>query len=234
MIGVYTHPTETMTRDLFPVLEHFGFSFRTIDRYELAKLRPGAVEVLLLPGGWYFFKEEKLIADGIRRFIEAGGGCIGICCGQINLCQLGIIEANLINQRILGPCIIEVVKEEHPIFRDVPREHVREDGSSTIDILCYNGWPMLLKANARSKAQMIASYDADKKVAAIVAATYGRGCVVGFSPHPEGATCTPGIFRDRDRHPLVYDGLAMGTARMLDNAIQWCASHAQKNSSKVK
>jgi len=47
--------------------------------------------------------------------------------------------------------------------------------------------------------------------------------VVAFSPHPEGATCAPGVFRDRDRLPVVYDGIAIGTARMLDNAIRYVA-----------
>lgn len=211
-----------MTRDLFPVLEHFDYRFRTLCREELATLKPGEIEVLLLPGGWYFFKDEPFIADKIRAFAQAGGGCIGICCGQINLCQLGLVEADLINQRILGPCIISVVDEAHPIVQDVRREHVNPDGTSKMDILCYNGWPMLLKPDGGSST-MIASYDADKKIAAIAAAQYGKGRVVAFSPHPEGATCAPGIFRDRDRWPMVYDGVAMGTAQLLKNAVEWCA-----------
>jgi glutamine amidotransferase-like uncharacterized protein len=220
-VGVYTNQKETMTRDLFPVLEHFNFRFRTLDRDQLAELNSGDIEVLLLPGGWYFFKDEQPIADAIRNFAKAGGGCIGVCCGQINLCQLGLIEADLINQRILGPCIINVVDENHPIVQGVRRDHINPDGSSKIDILCYNGWPMLLPPDGKSV--MIASYDADKKVAAIAGAQYGNGRVVAFSPHPEGATCAPGIFRDRDSLPLVYDGIAMGTALLLKNAIEWCA-----------
>ena len=62
-------------------------------------------------------------------------------------------------------------------------------------MLRYNGWPMVLKEGAH----MIAAYDMDKKLAAIAAADYGKGRVVAFRPHPEGATCAPGIFRDRDQ-----------------------------------
>lgn len=234
VIGVYTHQTETMTRDLFPVLDHFGFRFRTLDRDELAVLNKDDIDILLLPGGWYLFKDEKPIADNIRSFVEKGGGCIGICSGQINLCQLELIEADLISQQILGPCILNVVDEKHPILQNVRREKVRRDGSSTVNILCYNGWPMLLKSGGQQPQrtmEMIASYDIDKKVAAIVAAQYGAGRVVAFSPHPEGATCEPGVFRDRDRYPLVYDGIAMGTAQMLSNAIDWCLADQRESSS---
>lgn len=220
LIGVYSRKPETMTRDIFPVLEHFGYRFRTYDRDDLRALAPGDVHVMLFPGGWYFFREKPEIADRVREFVRAGGGYIGICCGAINACQLGLVNADLVNMGGMGPVFIEPVDGGHPVLRGVAqRATVKWREWKTIDILRYNGWPMLLKEGAH----MIAAYDMDKKVAAIASSEYGKGRVVAFSPHPEGATCAPGIFRDRDKLPVVYDGIAMGTAQMLDNALKWCA-----------
>jgi hypothetical protein len=88
-------------------------------------------------------------------------------------------------------------------------------------MLRYNGWPMLPPAEPR--AWVIAAYDIDKELAAIVAAEYGKGRVVAFSPHPEGCIGKPGEFRDRDRLPIAYDPFEMNTAPMLANAIDWTA-----------
>jgi len=221
LVGVYARKGETMTRDVFPVLEHFEHRFRAVDRDDLRALKPGDLDVLLLPGGWYFFKEKPDIADRIRGFVKAGGGFIGICCGQINACQLGLVPADLINMYGIGPTKIEPVDGGHPVLKGVAKKSDKPWRQwSQLDMLRYNGWPMLLKEGAH----MLAAYDMDKKVAAIASAEYDRGRVVVFSPHPEGATCAPGIFGDRDKHPMVYDGIAMGTAQMLDNATRWCVS----------
>lgn len=221
LVGVYNAGGDGMfTRDIYPVLEHFRHKFRTLDQADLRALEPGALDALLLPGGWYFFKDKLDLAGRLRGFVAAGGGCVGICCGAINLCQLGLLPAEMINMAIMGPAFIEPVDGEHPVWAGVAKKsdkHWRQ--YERFDILNYNGWPMLLKDGAH----MIASYDMDKKVAAIACAEHGQGRVVAFGPHPEGSTCAPGIFRDRDKHPMVYDGIAMGTARLLHNALLWSA-----------
>jgi len=216
---VYAAEKETMTRDVFPALTHFGIRFRTFDRADMAALEPGAADALLMPGGWYFFDKQPETVERIRAFVAAGGGYIGICCGAINAVKLGLLNAEMISMGGLGPVDIEPVEGEHPILRGVARRS--EKPWRTYDkftMLRYNGWPMLLKNGAR----MLAAYDMDKRVAAIACAEFGRGRVVAFSPHPEGASCAPGVFHDRDAHPLVYDGVAMGTAAMLANAAAWC------------
>jgi putative intracellular protease/amidase len=219
LVGVYAAGKGTMTRDIFPVLVHFEFRFRTLEKDDLRTLKTGDVDVLLFPGGWYFFDNDPEIVASVRDFVSSGGGYVGICCGAINAMKLGLLDTDMINMDGMGPCTVEPVDGEHPVLKDVAK---KSDKSwrpyDKIQMLRYNGWPMLLKAGAH----MIAAYDADKKVAAIACAEYGKGRVVAFSPHPEGATCEPGIFRDRDELPLVYDGIKMGTARMLDNALRWC------------
>lgn len=226
LIGVYVRKGQTMIRDIFPVLEHYEHRFRTIGPGDLRTLKPGDADVLLFPGGWYLYTSREApgkkpaVARRIRDFVRAGGGYVGICCGAINACILGLIKAEMINMEGLGPGRITVTDGRHPVLRGVAKRDRKRPGEyHVIDILRYNGWPMILKRDAR----MICSYDRDRKIAAIAAAEYGAGRVVAFSPHPEGATCGPGVFRDRDRLPIVYDGIAMGTARMLDNALRWCA-----------
>ncbi len=218
LVGVYVCKGETMNHDIFPVLEHFEFRFRSIDREDLRALKPGDVDVLLMPGGWYFFKDEPAIADNLRKFIDAGGGYVGICCGAINACQLGLLNADMYSMYGLGPTEIEPVDGEHPVLRGIVKESPKAWRKwERFTMLRYNGWPMVLKDGAH----MIAAYDMDRKLAAIASADYGKGRVVAFSPHPEGATCDPGIFADRDNTPMTYDGIKMGTAQMLDNALKW-------------
>ena len=218
-VAIYTGDS-AMSRDVFPVLTHFGHPFRTWDRDALRALKPGDADALIFPGGWYFFDKDPEIAGNLRAFVQAGGGYIGICCGAINAVKLGLLNAELISMGGLGPVQIEPVDGRHPILKGVAKKSKKPWRKyDPLLILRYNGWPMLLKDGAH----MVAAYDMDKKVAAIACAEYGKGRVAAFSPHPEGATCAPGTFNDRDKLPLVYDGIAMGTAQMLDNAIRWCA-----------
>jgi len=219
LVGVYTHKTGCMLRDVFPVLQHYGLPFLTLGQAELRTIEPGDVDVLLFPGGWYSF--TKSINKRIRTFVSEGGGFVGICCGAINACRLGLINADMYQMGGIGPMHIYAVDPKHPVLKGmVKRAQKKAPGYAKIDILRYNGWPMALKEGAH----MIASLDMEGKLAAIASSDYGKGRAVAFCPHPEGATCAPGTLRDRDKHPMVYDGIAMGTARMLDNAIRWAAS----------
>jgi len=209
-----------MTKDVFPVLSKYAIPFRTMTRDDIAALEPGAVNVLLMPGGWYFFDEP--LNDRIRAFVRAGGGYVGICCGQINACKLGLIQAKTYSMFGMGPGYIEPVAGNHPVLKGVAkRSQAKHRKWDRIDMLRYNGWPMLIKPG--SKTAMVAAYDMDKELAAIAAAEYGRGRVVAFSPHPEGCIGRPGEFRDRDKLPIAYDPFQMNTAPMLYNAIFWVA-----------
>jgi hypothetical protein len=220
LVGVYNHAKQCMTRDLFPVLTHFAIPFRTLTRDDLAGLKPGDFDVLLLPGGWYFFKDD--VNDRIRAFVRSGGGYIGICCGQINACKLGLIRAEMYSMYGMGPCHITPVRAAHPLLRGVAKRRADGKGWERIDMLRYNGWPMVIPSGSR--AVMVAAYDMDHKLAAIAAGACGRGRVVAFSPHPEGCIGKPGEFRDRDKLPIAYDPFQMNTAPMLYNAVYW-ASH---------
>jgi putative intracellular protease/amidase len=215
-IGVYANKKETMLKDVLPLLWQFEYPFRTIDRPDLAGLKAGDFDALLFPGGWYFFDEPT--SDRIRTFVREGGGFVGICCGQINACKLGLLPADTYSMLGIGPVGLTVADGEHPVMKDVAKRHEKDlTRWQRLEILRYNGFPMVLKEGAN----LLASYDLDRKLAAIAWADYGKGRVVAFSPHPEGKTCEPGEFKDRDKWPLVYDPMAMATARLLDNALKF-------------
>jgi hypothetical protein len=65
-------------------LRDLGFSF---DLLTAVKVRAGALrryQLLLVPGGWASLKREELGRDGmeqVRRFVESGGGYLGLCGG---------------------------------------------------------------------------------------------------------------------------------------------------------
>lgn len=219
-LGVYAQKGQTMTEDVFPLLVHFGYRFTALHAEDVAQIKPGDFEVLLCPGGWYFFKDKPERAKAVQTFVREGGGYVGICCGQINACQLGLIPAEMYSLYGIGPTRIEPVDGNHPVLRGIAKKSEKAWRQwDPLIMLRYNGWPMLL----REGAHMIAAYDIDKKLAAIAAAQYGKGRAVGFSPHPEGKRCNPGEFEDRDRLSLNYDPLAMNTAPMLDQALLWAA-----------
>lgn len=218
LVGVYYNKAHCMLDDVFRVLHHFDVPLITYTKDDLAALEPGDVDVLLMPGGWYFFKDE--VAKRIRAFVRAGGGYVGICCGQINAVKLGLLNAKTYSMFGIGPTQLEPVDGRHPVLKGVvQKSKAKHREWERIRILRYNGWPMVL----RKGAHMIAAYDMDKELAAIAWSEYGKGKVVAFSPHPEGAICKPGLFGDRDSWPMAYDGIEMGTAQMLDNALRFVA-----------
>jgi len=225
-VGVYSRCEGANAGPLFPLLYSWGYRFRTIDTDELLQLKPGDIDVLLLSGGWYFFEgSRKKAGKHLCDLVHQGMGAVGICCGQINLCKLGLVPADMTSMSGVGPTDLEPVDGKHPVLRGVAKKSSKSWRTwDNFKILRYNGWLM----HPKDGAHMIAAYDLDKKVGAIVSSEPGKGRCVAISPHPEGRQCAPGEFADRDEHALVYDGNAMGTARIIDNALLWCARHRVK------
>jgi glutamine amidotransferase-like uncharacterized protein len=197
------------------VLKRLGLPPKPLTRSMLASTEPLPFDALVFPGGWYFFDKKE--RDKIRAFVRHGGGYVGICCGAINACQLGLLPATLVEMSGLGPQPIEPVAGEHPLLQGVARKSVKPwRRYEPFTMVRFNGWPMKLKQGA----QMIAAYDVRHKWAAIAVATFGKGRVVAISPHPEGVRFNRGDFHDQQKHRLTYDGFKMGTAPMLGNALR--------------
>lgn len=224
IVGVYWRPPVANAGPLFPLLYQFEYRFRTVEDQDIMDMVSGKtarVDVLLMSGGWYFFEKQRApVGQAVVRLVQEGMGAVGICCGQINLCQLGLVPADLVKMYGVGPTRLEPVDGEHPVLAGVAKKSDKPWRQyDPFIVLRYNGWPMRLKDGAC----MIAAYDIDKQWAAIAASEPGKGRCVAISPHPEGKVCSPGEFEDREQLPLVYDGVQMGTAKIIDNAILWAA-----------
>ena len=226
-LGLFQQDEQCMHELVASALKKLGFCTRPLTRSMLASTERLLFDVLIFPGGWYFFKDEE--RRSIRRFVRSGGGYIGICCGAINACKLGLLPATLIEMCGSGPHPIEPVVGEHPILLGVARKSTKPWRRYDPFIMVrHNGWPMKL----RKGAQMIAAYDLRHQWAAIAAARFGKGRVVAISPHPEGVQFQRGDFHDRKKCRLNYDGIKMGTAPILANAVRYLcrtySSHRNK------
>jgi predicted deacylase len=178
-----------------------------------ADIRGGALDpfdVLIVPGG-SGSKEAAAIGkdgcDAIRKFVEAGGGYVGICAGAYLATArydwaLGLLNAKTFtgNREIPGVGVrsmwsrgtgnvqMELSDEGRKILGDVP---------GLIEIRYANG-PVLSPAGKENLPAYvplaffrseISKYQPQKgtmiDTPAIVASQYGRGHVVAISPHPE-------------------------------------------------
>lgn len=163
-----------------------------------ADVRAGALDeldVVLFTGGRGSIQGQLLGEDGrerVRRFVRRGGGYLGICAGAYLAIQgpaefnkIGIVAAHNLTgdlwQRGIAPS------------RVVPR-----DGSEPRELHYANG-PLLEREAVEGLAPFVtlATFDADiywerygtrsgemPGTPAVVAAQYGRGRIVLFSPNP--------------------------------------------------
>lgn len=163
-----------------------------------ADVRAGVLEeldVVVFTGGRGSIQGRLLGEDGrerVRRFVRRGGGYVGICAGAYLAIQgpaefhkIGIVAARNLTgdawQRGIAPA------------RVVP-----EDGSAPRELHYANG-PLFSRADVEGLAPFVtlATFDADVHserhgtrsgempgAPAVIAARYGRGRILLFSPNP--------------------------------------------------
>ncbi len=156
--------------------------------------------VLIHPGGSGSKQAEGLEEAGlgrVREFVERGGGLIGICAGVYLASSeyswsLHILDAKVVDRahwaRGHGNVRIRLTEEGKRIL---------ECDQDLQTILYYQG-PLLAPADDPDVPdyQTLATYETEiaengapegvmKGTTAIAAATFGKGRVVCFSPHPE-------------------------------------------------
>jgi len=152
---------------------------------------------------------DKKGFEMIRKFVTNGGGYIGICAGAYLAAPrveipgkpqgLGIIDIQNIRKKGIGTR--KIYLKEHPITKGLKGELI---------IRYQNGPEILIKGEAKEVARY------ENGSSAIVTASYGKGKVVIFSPHPEGSI-TQGI------KPKP------ATLKLLKNSIEFCIrSNKQK------
>lgn len=225
-VGLYVNDRNATTPRFVRCMQLWNMSFRAVWRDELAALKPGDVDVLLLHGGWYGIDrvpgqnqhegverhpEHDAAAAAVRAFVQAGGGVVGVCCGAFNVVWLGLIEADISRTPGAGMHQLEAVAPEHPICAGVvQRAEGRSDRAwRPVPVIRVNG-PLLFPKHPDT---MILSYDWEHRLGAVLAGSFGRGRAVAMSPHPERTEHDLGA--DIPGEPL------MPCAGLLKNALEW-------------
>lgn len=181
------------------VLEH-GFSLELVSAEDIREGCLDRFDVLIQPGGRGSKQAETLGPEGraaIRRFVEQGGGYVGICAGAYLASaqyewSLDLLDAKVIDRehwaRGTGDVQLKLTPAGCAMFTD-------DDGLATI----YYGQGPLLAPAGRDEIpdyELLAAYETEiakngapkgvmKGTTAAARAPFGAGRVFCFSPHPE-------------------------------------------------
>jgi len=179
-----------------------GEGFQT-ERVTAADIRCGALDrfdVVIHPGGSGSKQAatlEESGCDAVQRFVEEGGGFVGICAGSYLASahyswSLGLIDARVVDRehwaRGTGDVLISLTPAARHAF-------AADEDEVTI---YYGQGPLLAPAERDDIAdyQLLASYETEiaengappgvmKGTTAIARGKFGKGRVFCFSPHPE-------------------------------------------------
>jgi hypothetical protein len=189
-------------------LEGAMAAFAAAERIEATRVTPDDVragaldraDVVLFTGGRGSVQGQLLGEEGrerVRRFVRDGGGYVGICAGSF-LAMQGAEEFHKI-------AILAGRSLTGDLWRrgTAPARVVPNDGSSARELHYENG-PLIAPVDVEGLPPFVtlATFDADvyweeygtrsgemRGTPAVVAASYGRGRMVLFSPNP---TLEPG------------------------------------------
>ena len=212
--GAHPEPLEACLRP-------FGFEVERVSVAQLALFDGPEARVLYLPGGWYSFDEAKRRV--IRAFIDRGGGCVGTCAGAYKVAgELALIPGRVLRANMRGRLYIEPQQGDHPLLRGVVKRCIRHSDRQWEPIaMTYLGGPFILPEDASA---IVASYDVEGEIGALVAAAMGLGRAVAICGHPELPLAKlpdadPIVLQNRDT-ALAFQGDA---SRIIRNAVLWAA-----------
>jgi hypothetical protein len=141
---------------------------------------------VVFPGGHSIGLKEEGVAEVIR-FVEAGGGFLGICAGCQFGMRIGILPVRWKPLRASGIFDMRVARR-HPVTRGYelsPRWNGetpwRYSQPSRVRMRYCNGGLL----SAAPPAAVIVAFDEEDAFGAVVAGKRGRGNVVLISSHPE-------------------------------------------------
>jgi phosphoribosylformylglycinamidine (FGAM) synthase-like amidotransferase family enzyme len=174
---------------------------------------------VIFPGGHSIALGKKGVAE-VKRFVEAGGGFLGICAGCQFAARIGLLRVRIRFLRASGIFDMRVARS-HPVTRGYGRarrwkKHERWTylKSGRIRMRYCNGG--MLKA--LKGADALVSFDEADEFAAVIAGTCGKGRVVLVSGHPEStppASQSGAFASDADASPEPR--------RLFANAVKWIA-----------
>lgn len=169
----------------------------TIQKFWNGSVRFEDLDVVVFPGGLGGTQWSALGWEGqqnLKAFVAGGGGFVGICAGYYLAIDNGLIHATYAGPWQRGGGWVNVQIVDNPILS--------REGSHWIDYL--NGpviWPTPNVQVLATFGSHIGGAETMIGKPAVVAATHGKGRVVGFSPHPENS----------------------GLGDMLTDALAWAA-----------
>lgn len=226
-VGLYYPDARANVAKLRRCLRKWRMSCHALQPEDLGSLQHGDIDVLLLPGGWYGIdripsqdqhvrkctSENQVMEKAVRRFVRAGGGIVGVCCGAFNVVWMGFIKAEISRTAGMGMHSLEARDGQHPVLAGVlERAHGRTDRRwLPLPVMRWNG-PILFPKHPR---QMILSYDWEHRLGAVLCAGHGRGRAVAISPHPE--------MTEHETYDTILHEPLMRVSDVLKNAILWAA-----------
>lgn len=207
-------------RKLARALRNWGFAVTLIKRPDLPQLTANSFDLLYLPGGWYRFSET--LNEQIRDFVLTGGGCIGTCAGAYNVAgYIPVIPGRVLRANFRGRLYLEPQQGSHPILRGVVQRCTRHKDRRWEPIAATHlGGPLILPEDRDS---IVASYDLEGELGALVAASVGNGRAVAIASHPE-LPLAPLPRMDSSRR--TQKPLPQGDESLIvRNAVLWATKH---------
>lgn len=189
-----------------------GFDVQLIQRPDLLKLPGSDTRLVFFPGGWYSLKDDQKRA--VIDFVHSGGGCVGVCAGAFQVAgYIPVIPGRVLRSGFRGRLYLEPVRGDHPVLRDVVRPCTRHAKRRWEAVpVTHMGGPFMFPED---RSTVLATYDAEGELAALLAAEIGQGRAVAIASHPE--------WREAPLPP--EDGctsLPHGDPRLiLANALRW-------------
>lgn len=216
-VGMYAGGGTNPAR-LTRCLRGFGFAVRALSTEVIAALTCGDCDVLYLPGGWYFFPDSAKAA--IISFVRRGGGCVGTCAGAYNVAGfIPVIPGRVLRGNFRGRLYLEPQRGEHPILRGVVQPCTRHKQRQWEPIaVTHIGGPFMLPEDRRA---IVASFDIEGELGALLAASVGKGRAVALASHPEMPLAQVPA-RDpvrQSRAPLPQGDVTL----LIRNAVLWAA-----------
>lgn len=202
-VAIYDHSDGTANgpKNLLSFLtpEH-GFQAQRLTPDDIRKGKLQNFDVLIMPGGSGSKQSQKLEETGreeVKKFVDAGGGYVGICAGSYLASNHYSWSLGLINARVWDRA--HWARGQGTVSLNLTESGGQVLGTKAEEIDVYYAQGPLLVPDNDSKLpgyEVLATYETEvaKKGApkgamigthAIIRSRFGKGRVICFSPHPE-------------------------------------------------
>ena len=192
-VAIYVGPR--VWRDGLQALEAYlesrNISYSLVDSNAIKRGMLNSYDILVVPGGWAYSYRLDLGLDGnkaIRRFVEEGGGYLGICAGGFYASRIIMWEAKIYHYSLgILDAVAQGPKQGYPwptyarLSINVTEAGLALGLNKTYTAVYYGGPEF---RDLGRGIQVIAVYG-DDGMPAIIAGTFGKGRVAATGVHLE-------------------------------------------------